>query len=526
MGAKVRTEITLHTIWQALTGELPPLMLNASPVPHAVLDSRDVDAGDLFIALHGENVDAHDFLPDVLSANAGAIICEERGRTAAKEHGSAVIDCRKARWERFPQMPDDVSDDAPLVFIVDDAVNGLQRVGGFHRVHRSRPDLRVIGITGSVGKTTTKELTASVVQQHYNTLFSPGNLNSDEGLPLSLLALNETHERAVLEMGMTSRGEITRLCELARPQVGVVTNVAPVHMSRLGNIEAIQEAKSELVRALPSADDGGTAILNWDDELVRQMTAWTDAAIFRYGLTPDADLWADQIESAGMDGIRFQFHHRGKDGAVESLHIRVPLLGRHSVHTALRAAAVGLVEGLSWQEIVEGMQNLPGQLRLVVVPGINGCTIIDDTYNASPTSTVAALNLLSDLSPETNGRRVAVLGDMLELGDMTEDGHRLVGRRAASVVDLRVTVGELGRSIADEAALVGLPNFRIQAIKDAESVVALLREELRAGDLVLVKGSRAIGMEGIAAAITSDTSTAEQGSVFDESDTAASKELG
>jgi UDP-N-acetylmuramoyl-tripeptide--D-alanyl-D-alanine ligase len=158
---------------------------------------------------------------------------------------------------------------------------------------------------------------------------------------------------------------------------------------------------------------------------------------------------------------------------------------------------------MSWQEIVEGMQDLQGQLRLVVIPGINGCTVIDDTYNASPTSMVAALNLLSDLSPEGNGRRVAVLGDMLELGDMTEDGHKLVGRRAASVVDLLVTVGALGRSIADEAKEVGLPDFRIKARDDAASVVSLLNNELRTGDLVLVKGSRAVGMEDIAAAITS-----------------------
>ena len=306
---------------------------------------------------------------------------------------------------------------------------------------------------------------------------------------------------------MTYLGEIEQICTLARPQVGVVTNVAPVHMSRLGTIERIQQAKAELIKALPDADAGGTAILNWDDELVREMAEWTSAKIFRYGLTPEADLWADQIESAGMDGIHFWFHYRAQAGSpVESLHVRVPLLGRHSVHTALRAAAVGLVQGLSWAEIVAGLQDLPGQLRLVVIPGINDCTIIDDTYNASPTSTIAALNLLADLTPDSGGRRVAVLGDMLELGDMTDDGHKMVGRRAAGVVDLLVTVGELGRGIADEAKLIGFGQDKMRVMTNADDAISLLNEQLQQDDMVLVKGSRAIGMERIVAALTVDDS--------------------
>jgi UDP-N-acetylmuramoyl-tripeptide--D-alanyl-D-alanine ligase len=298
-------------------------------------------------------------------------------------------------------------------------------------------------------------------------------------------------------MGMYDTGEISRLCELGRPHVGVVTNVGPSHLSRLGSIERIQQAKSELPQALPAAEDGGVAILNWDDERVRTMVEVTRARIFRYGLTPEADLWADEIESGGMDGIRFRFHHRKSNGQVDSLHVRVPLLGRHSVHTALRAAAVGLVEGLGWDEIVSGMQSIPGQLRLVVMPGINGSTIIDDTYNASPASTIAALNLLADLKPDGNGRRVAVLGDMLELGHFTDEGHKLVGRRAADVVDVLVTVGDLGKAIGAEAGLVGYPAEQLHSAPTAEEAIALLRKLLRTDDVVLVKGSRAIGMEQV-----------------------------
>jgi UDP-N-acetylmuramoyl-tripeptide--D-alanyl-D-alanine ligase len=212
----------------------------------------------------------------------------------------------------------------------------------------------------------------------------------------------------------------------------------------------------------------------------------------------------------GMEGIRFRFHYRrpgARQGKAETLHVKAPLLGRHSVHTALRAAAVGLIEEMGWDEIVAGIQNMPGQLRLVVLPGVNGCTVIDDTYNASPASTIAALNLLADIDPAASGRRVAVLGDMRELGSFTDEGHRLVGRRVADVATVLVTVGDLGAEIAAEAAAVGFPAERIHRLQGdlatlADSTVALLREILHPHDLVLVKGSRAVGMEAIASELT------------------------
>lgn len=479
------------------------MSLKVAPIPQATLDSRDVALGDLFVALAGQQTDGHNYIAAALERGAAAVICEERGREVAVQHGARVVDCTQPQVHGLtrPAAPDDAP--GPLVYVVPDAVEGLQRIGAFQRLHRTAADLRVIGITGSVGKTSTKELTAAVVRRRFRTLATQGNLNSEQGLPLTLLDINHTHERAVLEMGMYALGEIDRLCLLARPHVGVVTNVGPSHLSRLGSMEAIAQAKSELPKALPPADDGGVAILNWDDERVRPMADLTRARIFRYGLTIEADLWADRIASAGLDGIRFRFHYRNPNrDRVETLSVRVPLLGRHSVHTALRAASVGLVEGLEWDEIIAGMQDMPSQLRLVVNPGIHQSTIIDDTYNASPASTVAALNLLADLTPERQGRRVAVLGDMLELGDMTSEGHKLVGRRAAGVVDLLVTVGELGRAIGEEAREVGFPTHQLHLMPDADSTVALLREVLRTDDLVLVKGSRAIGMERIVTDIT------------------------
>jgi UDP-N-acetylmuramoyl-tripeptide--D-alanyl-D-alanine ligase len=494
----VETQITQHTLWTALSGEIPPLAVPAAPIGRAVIDSRDVGPGDLFVALGGQNTDGHQFLPAAFAAGARAVIAEERGRSLAQAAGAAVIDCTRGRWSLTVKLPPTYHAGQPIAYIVDDSTLALQAVGAFQRLHRAHPNLRVIGITGSVGKTSTKELTAGVLRQRFRTLATQGNLNNEQGLPLTLLGLGYATECAVLEMGMYGLGEIERLCVLGRPHVGIVTMVGPVHLSRLGTIERIQQAKSELPAALPPASDGGVAILNWDDPRVQAMAAVTRARVFRYGTTPEADLWVDEVRGMGMEGIRFRFHSRrpGRD-RVETLSVRVPLLGSHSVQTALCAAAAGLVEGLGWDEIVAGMQNTPGQLRLVVVPGINGSTVIDDTYNASPASMIAALNLLADVAPKGQGRRVAVLGDMRELGDYTDEGHRLVGRRAADVVDLLVTVGELGAAIAAEARAVQFNPHALHVTRTADETIALLRTLLKPDDLVLVKGSRAVGMETI-----------------------------
>jgi UDP-N-acetylmuramoyl-tripeptide--D-alanyl-D-alanine ligase len=503
----VTTQITQHTLWQALIGDLPPLALAPNLIQRATLDSRTVEAGDLFIALPGQTTDGNLFVAQAFASGAQAVLCEARGRAQAAEAGAVILECAAASdtAARWRDAPANALTGKPLAYIVEDATLAMQKVGGFQRVHRSHPDLKVIGITGSVGKTSTKELTAAVVSRRYLTLHNIGNLNSEQGLPLTLMELGPAYERAVLEMAMYDIGEIATLCRLARPQIGVITNVGVSHLSRLGAIERIAQAKAELVRALPSAGDGGIAILNWDDDHVRAMAKLTNAKIFKYGLTPQADLWADDIHGEGMNGIRFRFHYRtpGQEEA-ETLYVRVPLLGRHSVHTALRAAAVGLADGLSWEEIIAGMQSIPGQLRLVVVSGINHSTVIDDTYNASPDSMIAALNLLHDLDPENNGRRVAVLGDMLELGDYTSEGHKMVGRRAADVADLLVTVGELGHAIGEEAQDAGFSTDSLYMMDDAAQTVRLLSEILAPGDLVLVKGSRAVGMDSIVAAIAQD----------------------
>ncbi len=470
--------LTLTEVIEAITRQ-ETLLGIGQPVTDVVVDSRLAIPGCLFVALQGEKRHGHEFVPAAFGAGAVAAIVE----------ADLSLDCQHVDL-RSGLDPSPATLELPVCLRVESSLTALQQLAGFWRA-RHRP--RVIGITGSVGKTTTKELVAAVLARRYNTLRSRGSYNNEIGLPLTLLQLTRAHERVVLEMGMYDVGEIALLADIARPHVGVVTNVGPVHLERAGTLERIAKAKAELVEALPS---DGAAILNYDDPLVRDMAEGTQARVFYYGLSPKADLWASNIQGMGLDGIHFRLHYRG-----ETIHLRVPLLGRHSVHTALRAAAVGLVEGESWQEIVDGLQGGAPQLRLVAVDGINGSTLLDDTYNASPQSTLAALNLLDEL----DGRKIAVLGDMLELGSYEEEGHRKVGLRVIDSVDLLITIGDLGRIIGEEAQRWGFPESAVFMLEDNSQAIKLLEDIVGGGDVILVKGSRALQMEEVVMALARPT---------------------
>ncbi|HNM38241.1 MAG TPA: UDP-N-acetylmuramoyl-tripeptide--D-alanyl-D-alanine ligase, partial [Anaerolineales bacterium] len=377
--------------------------------------------------------------------------------------------------------------ESPLCLRVDNTISALQQIARFWR--RKLPNLRVVGITGSVGKSTTKETVAEVLSLRYRTLKSPGNLNNEIGLPLTILRLGTGYDRAVLEMGFYVPGEIQFLCDIAQPQMGVVSNVGTVHAERAGSQEAIFRGKSELPASLPA---DGVAILNFDDQWVRKMEEKTKARVFFYGLSPEAHLWADQIEGLGLDGIRFRMHY-GK----EIIHMRVPMIGRHSIHTALRAAAVGLNDGISWQEILEGLSHGHTQLRLVAARNETGALILDDTYNAAPESMLAALNLLDEL----DGRKIAVLGDMLELGPYERQGHEMVGMRAAQVAKVLITLGTRGHMIAEAARRAGMKASAIMEYEDIAPIIDWLTKNLNSNDAVLIKGSHGLRMDRIAAAL-------------------------
>lgn len=470
--------LTLSDILEALTGIR--IGETSLVISETVIDSRQVIPAALFVALPGERVDGHDFVGEAFQRGAHLALVE---RDLSAQF--STLDLRSG------QLPEDFVPPAPPFCIyVPNTLEALQKIAAFWR---RKQDVRVIGVTGSVGKSTTKELIAEVLNQHYCTLKTIGNLNNEIGLPLMLLRLSAGHQRAVLEMGFYVPGEITLLCNLALPQVGVITNVGTVHAERAGSQEIIARGKAELVQALPP---DGFAILNYDDPWVRPMAQQTRARVFYYGIDPAAELWADQIESLGLEGIRFRLHYHH-----EVLHLRVPMIGRHSVHTILRAVAVGLVEGLSWQEIMNGLKAGHNQLRLVAVHTPSGALILDDTYNASPESTMAALNLLEELS----GRKIAVLGDMLELGPYEQQGHEMIGVRAAEVCNELIAVGKRARIIAQTAIASGLSRSMVNWFEDVPTTINFLKQRsFRKGEVVLIKGSHGLRMDRIVTALENE----------------------
>jgi UDP-N-acetylmuramoyl-tripeptide--D-alanyl-D-alanine ligase len=465
--------LTLADAIEALTNFRP---LNVTVITEAVIDSRQVIPGSLFVAIPGEQTDGHNFIGEAFKRGASFALIQRDVDASFR-----TLDLRSvSSAESFLEYDLTI----PICLRVENTVAALQKIA---RYWRRKLDLRVIGITGSVGKSTTKEMATEVLSTRYRTLKSPGNLNNEIGLPLTLLRLSSGHQRAVLEMGFYVPGEIAFLCDLALPQVGVVTNVGTVHAERAGSQEAIARGKAELVQALPPAPEG-VAILNFDDPWVRRMEEKTKARVFFYGLSREAHLWADNVVGLGLEGIRFRLHYAG-----ETLHVKIPLIGRHSVHTALRAAAVGLTEGMNWQEILEGLNQGHTQLRLAAVRSESGALLLDDTYNASPESMLAALNLLDEL----DGRKVAVLGDMLELGPYERGGHEMVGLRAAQVANILLTLGERAHIFAEAARRAGMKKSTILEFTEYDPLVEWLKTNLTRDDVVLIKGSHGLHMDRI-----------------------------
>jgi UDP-N-acetylmuramoyl-tripeptide--D-alanyl-D-alanine ligase len=428
----------------------------------AAVDSRAVASGNLFVALPGETTDGHRFLGDAVAAGAAALLVREGDWSAGAGLDMAVADHADA-----------------AIVAVPDTLLGLHAVA---TAWRARFSPLVVGVTGSIAKTSTKEAVAAVLAERFVTLKSEGNANNEIGLPLTVLRMGPEHEAAVLEMGMYVGGEIAQLAAIARPGIGVVTAVREVHLSRIGSIGAVERAKAELVEALPA---DGTAILNADDARAAGMRARTAARTITYGFAPEADVRAQDVASAGLDGMRFTLI-----APAGTVRVSTPALGRHGVHNGLAAAAVGVAAGLDLDRIASGLRHgwrAEHRDQIVLIPGL---TVLDDTYNASPASMLAALELLSTLP----GRHVAVLGEMLELGEGHERGHRDVGAAAAQVVDQLVVVGDGAAGIAAGAARLG---EGVVLVPDREAAMAVLRYRLRPGDTVLVKASRGAALEWV-----------------------------
>jgi len=468
--------INLSDIVTALTHQTLPLL--DVPISSVVIDSRQVEEGSLFIALPGERFNGHDYVGSAFDQGARLALIDQD-----LPDGFNTLDLREGHFE-----PGSLEKSLPLCLRVNNTLNALHTIASYWR--RINP-VRTIGITGSVGKTSTKELSAALLSQKYSVLKNPGNRNNEIGLPLTLLELEPQHQYAVLEMGFYVPGEIQTLCEIAQPHVGIITNIGTVHAERAGSQERIAKGKAELVESLPPAPEG-VAILNIDDEWVRQMREQTSARILSYGTAEESDLRAHTIQTHGLDGVSCVISYRGEDHEIKS-----PLLGAFSVYTILCATAVALTSGLDWDTITTALSTSRSDLRMRQIHRPDGITFLDDTYNASPASTVAALELLQGLS----GRRVAILGDMLELGQYEHAGHYKVGKVAATAADVLILIGERTKIIAEAAVE---HRFSIEnvhwfgnSIEAADQISTLVHP----GDIVLVKGSNVMRMDRVLTAL-------------------------
>lgn len=429
-----------------------------APFEDVVIDSRKVRPGSLFVPLRGEQADGHRFLGDAI----------ERGATGLLSR------------MRPPDTPKEVT-----VFLVEDTLAALQQAAKRWRTLQSA---RVIGITGSVGKTTTREAVAQVLDGRFSTLESPRNFNSDIGLPLALLGLAPSHEWAVVEIGPYNRQEMELLVNVGAADIGIVTNVGPTHLERFGSIEATEQIKGLLPASLPA---DGVAILNGDDERARRMRSRTAARVILFGLGDDVDVRATDVTARGLDGISFTLHLPGENPVA----VRTPLAGAHQAMTALAAAAVASVAGFAPSEIAAALTTLQTGSRLKPRRSYAGATILDDVYNAAPLSMRAALDLLAEMP----GQRIAVLGDMLELGTEEEAAHREVGAYATGRCDRLIAVGPRAQGITDGAWDTG--HREIQWFEHKEEATKLLRQEIGADDVVLIKASHGLALETMVAAL-------------------------
>ena len=424
-------------------------------------DSRTIGAGDLFVPLVGPRFDGHSYLAEVAVKGVTVVLS---GRSWAATH-------------LFPS--------GVTAIVVPDT---LQALGDLAAAYRTRYTLPVIGVTGSNGKTTTKEILASIMELAGPGLKTAGNLNNLIGLPLMLFRLQPGHRWAVLEMGMSELGEIDRLAEIARPQVGIVTNAFPAHLESMGSVENVARAKGELFLRLPP---GGTAVYNADDPLVAVLPSAPGVVRLSFGLN-GGDVTATGVTSHGLDGTSFVLQMGGGN-----LPVRLHACGRHLLANALAAAAAAEALGVAAETIRTGLERFRPADRRFVVERVGALMLIDDSYNANPASMAAALTTLAEVKGE--GRLFAVLGDMLELGPEAETLHRLLGEQAGTVARRLYLLGGMAPAVAAGALLAGLDESAIVTGTDHDEIVSDILREARPGDLVLVKGSRGMGMDRLAA---------------------------
>lgn len=426
-------------------------------VSSIVTDSRKAEKGSLFVPIVGARVDGHTFIPQVMEAGALATLTEQ-------EMGEQPYPCIKVK-------------------------SSLEAVKAIAEDYLKQINIPVVGITGSVGKTSTKEMIAAVLSQKFKVLKTLGNFNNELGLPLTVFRLREGDEIAVLEMGISDFGEMTRLSRIARPNVGVITNIGWCHLENLKTRDGIFKAKTEMFSYIK---DGGSIILNGDDDKLSQVKEYNGIYPVFFGLDARFPVWADQIENLGLKGMHCLIHT-----PEEKMEVHIPLPGQHMVYNALAGTAVGRAFGMRLADIckgIESLQSLGGRFNILECRGM---TVVDDCYNANPVSMKASLDVLQDGS----GRRIAILGDMGELGEEEAALHAQVGAYAAECrIDILYTVGKLTEYLA-EAACKGRKDLIAEHFSTVEELLAVLSQKVQKGDTILVKASHFMHFERIVQAL-------------------------
>lgn len=431
------------------------------------IDSRTLQAGQLFFCIQGPHFDGHRFISQAIEKHAAGIILSDREQLPA-----SLTSSRKEAETSF-------------AIRVDNTLSALQDLARFHR---SRMPARVVGVTGTNGKSTTKEMIASIAETTYKTLKTRGNLNNHIGLPLNVLELDASHEVAVLEMGMSAAGEIRQLADIAKPDIGVITNISEGHLVQLKTLKNVQAAKGELFEGLNAH---GTAIINADDPLVLELGRSLQAKQISFGIENPADVKAENIQARSNDG-----HYFTVSLFDQSFSVALPFLGYCNIYNALAAVATGYSLGIPTTAMTQGLSHCRLLSQRYEISQYNSTTIINDAYNANPQSMKEALVTLSQY--KSNGRRFFVIGDMLELGDLSQSAHKELGKNIAQQsIDVLVTVGELASLAAEEARNEGMAEDSVLALGNHEEASAYLKENTSPGDCLLFKGSRGAGMEKV-----------------------------
>jgi len=428
------------------------------------INSRTVKEGELFVCIKGENFDGHDFFGDAFRKGAAGIILSDTKNLSTGMLGKG---------------------ESPFVIQSENTLRALQDLASYQR---SLFPFRVIAVTGTNGKSTTKEMIASIIETKYKTLKTQGNLNNHIGLPLTLLKREPEHEVGVLEMGMSAAGEIKRLAEIAKPDIGVITNISAGHLGQLKTIKEVQTAKGELFDSL---NKEGTAIVNADDPLVLELAKSLRIKKITYGIKEPADIQASDIRNKGNHG--FTFTAKIFDQAIP---VKLPQIGYCNIYNALAALATGHSLGITGKEMNLGLKNYQQIPQRNEQIHYEGMTLINDTYNANPQSMREALKTLKEIN--TQGKRFFIIGDMLELGPLSEPAHHELGQEIArSNVDYLVTVGPLASLAAESAKTNVQQQLQIEKFNTHDEAVNYLLRKVKKGDCLLVKGSRGSKMENV-----------------------------